>query len=146
MVAIFKFFRVIVVHFYGPLIDRVDVCKLVDSIFNDSHSLYEAIFPANPKGARRADGSQEKKKEAIIESINFEAERRAFYTRIESESHWRQNLNVGDDLDAMSRYKTPSSTQYHFIRGWAKAKVLAADEATVTVGFLGRSRTNNIRA
>ena len=53
------------------------------------------------------------------------------------------SLKPGDYIDALAKYKTPSSNNYHFIQGWARARVLDADENSLTVGFLGRSRANN---
>ena len=78
------------------------------------------------------------------ESLNFEAERMTVHSRIEKEAEWRMSLSPGDYIDAMAKYKTPTSNNYHFIQGWARAKVLEADENTVTIGFLGRGRANNL--
>ncbi len=72
------------------------------------------------------------------EMLNYEYERLQFYDRVEREAEWRTSLKVGDYLDACSKYKTPLSPSYHYIQGWTRAKVLDADEHTLTVGFIGR--------
>ena len=79
------------------------------------------------------------------ENLNFESDKK-IYARIEREAPWRTSLNVGDYLDALSQYKTPSSNSYHFILGWTPAKVLAVeDDNTLIIGFLGRSSASNIK-
>ena len=49
------------------------------------------------------------------EILNYEADRSQIYDRIEQEVEWRLNLKIGDELDALSRYKTPLSSSYHYI-------------------------------
>ena len=45
LVAIFRFFHVLIVEFYGPLIDRLDMCQLSHILLNDGTNLYQAISP-----------------------------------------------------------------------------------------------------
>ena len=45
LVSIFKFFHSLIVEFYSPLVERLDLCELVDAILNVSANLYQAIFP-----------------------------------------------------------------------------------------------------
>ena len=45
LVAIFRFFHVLIVEFYGRLIERLDMCQLVNVLLNDNANLYQAIFP-----------------------------------------------------------------------------------------------------
>ena len=40
LVAIFRFFHVLIVEFYGPLIDRLDMCQLGHILLNDGTNLY----------------------------------------------------------------------------------------------------------
>ena len=156
LVTIFNFFHSLIVDYYGPLIERMDVCQLIDEVFNDRANLYQAIFPVQNRHSRRNGGSsstnkqgngaqEDKKREDMRENLNFESDKK-IYARIEREAPWRTSLNVGDYLDALSQYKTPSSNSYHFILGWTPAKVLAVeDDNTLIIGFLGRSSASNIK-
>ena len=58
--------------------------------------------------------------------LNYEAEKRV-HARIQAESSWRESLSQGDYLDALAKYKTPHSTSYNFITGWAHAKIIDID-------------------
>ena len=78
------------------------------------------------------------------ESLNFESDNK-IYARISAEAEWRTGLSVGDYIDALAQYKTPSSNQYHFILGWAHAKVLEVDDNYLHIGFLGRTNASNIK-
>lgn len=40
LVAIFRFFHVLIADFFGPLIHRVDVCCLINAVLNESANLY----------------------------------------------------------------------------------------------------------
>ena len=70
---------------------------------------------------------EDKKREDMRESLNFESESK-IHNRIAHEADWRNSIAVGDYLDALAQYKTPSSNQFKFVLGWAHAKVLAIDE------------------
>ena len=45
VVAIFQYFHALIVKLYAPLIERVDMCQLVEQLLRDRASLYQAIFP-----------------------------------------------------------------------------------------------------
>ena len=57
LVTIFNFFHSLIVDYYGPLIERLDVCQLIDEVFNDRANLYQAIFPVQNRHSRRNGGS-----------------------------------------------------------------------------------------
>lgn len=156
--AIFRYFHAIVVGLYGPLIERLDLCQLVDLIFSEKNTLYvNAVFPpANSfRGERRRgqqaniadkpNSSEEQKREELREALKLEADRVTTYDRIQREADWRNNLKTGDYLDALAKYKTPMSNSYHYITGWARAVVLESQENSLVLGFLGRARSNNLQ-
>lgn len=137
--AIFRYFHSIVVGLYGPLIELLEICQLVDLIFSEKNTLYlNAVFPAVGRGKRLGSqnnsGSkpltdEERKREELREALNFEADRVTTYDRIQREANWRNSLKTGDYLDAVAKYKTPqsnssSTNNYNYITGWARGVVL----------------------
>lgn len=117
LVAIFNYFHTLIVDFFGPLIERFDVCQLIDLIFNDRSNVYQAVFPQQQRSVRRQGNQaqkslsqtqlqEEKKREDLRENLNFEHDKK-LYARIEREAEWRRGLKEGDYLDALSIYKTP---------------------------------------
>ena len=111
--AIFNFFHTLTVHYFGPLVDRVDICQLIDLVFNERSNLYQAIFPTQHRSSGRRSGTnqqkslngekaqEEKQREDLRENLNYEHDKK-IYARIEREAEWRLNLKKGDYLDALA--------------------------------------------
>ena len=131
LVEIFKYFHALIVLYFPPLMDRQDMCVIVESIWKDRATLYQAVYPQSQKRTSRTgtnivnknNAQEDKKREEFRNQLEFESQKK-LYARVESESDWRNSLGEGDYLDAITHYKTPQSASYNFICGWAQAKVI----------------------
>ena len=89
IVAIFKYFHSIVVGLYGPLLDRVDMCQLVDLIFSEKNTLYlNTIMPPKPRRSagqsaqKQVQTDEEKKRQDMKDALSYEYERVTQHERI----------------------------------------------------------------
>ena len=122
--AIFKYFNCLLVSFFSQLADRLEVAQLASTLINERNHLYQAIFPLHKKALRVGSSSRrsnqkiqedDEKRKEMREMLNYETDKCSVYDRIEREVAWRESLKIGDELDAISKYKTPHSTSYHYI-------------------------------
>jgi len=61
---------------------------------------------------------------------------------IHTQKEWRENLKVGDYIDAVDRFETPQNVQgVTHIDGWSIGKIIKDSGNTIQVAFMGMPKS-----
>jgi hypothetical protein len=98
------------------------MCQAVEEILNPYAPLYKTLQNSNDTNLSHSvvNGNFENNKVSWINKLTSRTADRI----INSDLKWRENLKIGDYIDAVCKYKIPQGTCNKTVTAWQPAKVV----------------------